>query len=530
MKKICVYTICKNDSEFVERWFDSVHEADCITALVHDSKDDTAEKLISNGVKVAFTHYQHEPNSSKEDALNFAKQTAPDCEIFAFVPIDKMFEPGWSKSIQDKSGDLNLGEHVACVDKSLEETIDYYYENKNYDRAFQYAKYVLDHNPDDDQAKLDYEIYYRLATNKICVYTICRNESKFVDRWVENNRNADHIVALVHDCSDDTGEKLKALGVDVGYGFYKEWRFDNGKNDSMRLAYALAPECNIFVFTSLDEYWSDQDWAEKVKLNWIPGKTKQCWYNFVQSHDDLGHDTGTSYFNWMISRDPKWHWEYPIHEAVVYGDKEPITDCINLFEIVKLEHWPDKGKPRNYMELHKLRWEEYHDDISYLYLVREHILQGLPQEAYDLASKFDHEHTDLQPVENAYIWIMEGICCEYLTMADKAIECYKKAYALDNNLRTPLVRIGVIYAKCGAYHKAEEFIQKALDETTRTYSWLEDPWDWRAKPFYWLSYINSNLGNQEKALGYALFAKQIDPNDEMSEFYQTILDKYREGQ
>ena len=394
------------------------------------------------------------------------------------------------------------------------------YKLKKYDEAYKLEQMAYEMNPTQER-KTNLELYERMSKNKICVYTICRNESKFVEKWVENNKDADHIVALVHDCTDDTREKLEALGVDVGYGFYKDWRFDNGKNDSMHLAYALAPECNIFVFTSLDEYW-DPGWAEEVKKNWIPGETQMCWYNFVQSHDENGHDTGTSYFNWMVSRDPKWHWEYPIHEAIIYGDNEP-TKYINLFNKVKLQHWPDVGKPRNYMALHKLRWEEYKDDISYLYLIREHIIQGKLKEAYDYASKFDHENTTLVPVENAYIWIMEGICCEYINMFDRSIECYKKAYDLDNNLRTPLVRSAVVYIKCGAYKKGIELLNKALDETKKTNSLLEDPWDWRNKPFYWLSCAKLKINEEEEALGYALLASQIDPTEELDRHYQKIL-------
>ena len=407
----------------------------------------------------------------------------------------------------------------------IEDRLAYLYlSKKNYDKAFEYSKKALNLQPYNEDYKSNYKFCELMAVNKICVYTTCYNESKFIDKWLENNKDADHLVALVHDCKDDSEEKLRKGGVSIGHGFYRDWRFDKGKNDALHLAYALAPECNIFVFTSLDEYW-DEGWAEEVKKNWVPGVTQQCWYNFVQSHDEFGHETGASYFNWMISKDPKWHWEYPIHEAIIYGDNEPVN-YINLFDRVKLQHWPDVGKTRSYLKLHQLRWDEYKDDISYLYLIREHILQNKIQEAYDLAIKFDHEHTNLCAEENAYIWTMEGICCEYLDKFDRAIEVYKKAYQLNNNLRTPLVRAGVVYARCGAYQKAEELLQKALDETHRTCSWLEDPWDWRSKPFYWLSYIKLKLNKEEEALGYALFASQIDPTDEMKNFYQSILDKY----
>lgn len=399
----------------------------------------------------------------------------------------------------------------------------YYYKLGKYDKAAEYEQIALDKQYSEEREN-NLALYKRYAQNKICVYTTCYNESKFIEEWLENNKDADHIVVLVHDCKDDSEEKFRKAGVSIGHGFYKEWRFDKGKNDAMHLAYALAPECNIFVFTSLDEYW-EPGWAQKVKENWIPGETQQCWYNFVQSHDDNGHDTGASYFNWMISKDPKWHWEYPIHEAIIYGDNEPVN-YINLFNDVVLQHWPDKKKPRSYMDLHKLRWEEYKDDISLLYLIREHILWGKIKEAYEVSEQFNDEKTDLGPDEHAYIHTMRGICCEYMDRFDQAIEEYKKAWDLNNNLRTPLVRSAVVYARCGAYLKAEELLQKALNETVRTYSWLEDPWDWRSKPFHWLSFIKLKLNKEEEALGYALLASQIDPGGEMTDEYEKLLREY----
>ena len=50
--KIAVYTICKNESAFVNRWVDSMSEADGIYVLDTGSEDDTVEKLKRRGVVV----------------------------------------------------------------------------------------------------------------------------------------------------------------------------------------------------------------------------------------------------------------------------------------------------------------------------------------------------------------------------------------------------------------------------------------------------------------------------------------------
>jgi len=50
--KICVYAICKNEEQFVERWVDSMSEADSIIVLDTGSTDNTVNKLKELGVNV----------------------------------------------------------------------------------------------------------------------------------------------------------------------------------------------------------------------------------------------------------------------------------------------------------------------------------------------------------------------------------------------------------------------------------------------------------------------------------------------
>ncbi len=43
--KVCVYAICKNEEKFVDKWFNSVKEADAIYVLDTGSTDDTVKLL-----------------------------------------------------------------------------------------------------------------------------------------------------------------------------------------------------------------------------------------------------------------------------------------------------------------------------------------------------------------------------------------------------------------------------------------------------------------------------------------------------
>ena len=50
---------------------------------------------------------------------------------------------------------------------------------------------------------------------KVCVYAICKNEEKFINRWVESMKEADEIYVLDTGSTDNSRKLLKKLGVNV---------------------------------------------------------------------------------------------------------------------------------------------------------------------------------------------------------------------------------------------------------------------------------------------------------------------------
>ena len=70
---------------------------------------------------------------------------------------------------------------------------------------------------------------------KICVYAICKNEEKFVDRWYESIKDADGIFVLDTGSSDDSVKKLKKHGITVKEMEIKPWRFDVARNEALKM-------------------------------------------------------------------------------------------------------------------------------------------------------------------------------------------------------------------------------------------------------------------------------------------------------
>ena len=96
--KICVYAISKNEEKFVDRWVNSMNEADSIYVLDTGSTDNTVEKLKNRGVIV----------KSKEikpwrfdTARNLSLEMVPeDCDICVCTDLDEVFLPGWRYELE----------------------------------------------------------------------------------------------------------------------------------------------------------------------------------------------------------------------------------------------------------------------------------------------------------------------------------------------------------------------------------------------------------------------------------------------
>ena len=96
--KIAVYAIAKNEEKFVERWVNSMKEADEIYVLDTGSEDNTVSKLEKLGVHVK----QEIINPWRFDvARNKSLDLVPsDVDICVCTDLDEIFEPGWRDTLE----------------------------------------------------------------------------------------------------------------------------------------------------------------------------------------------------------------------------------------------------------------------------------------------------------------------------------------------------------------------------------------------------------------------------------------------
>lgn len=125
--KICVYAISKNESKFVDRWYNSMKEADEIYVLDTGSTDDTVEKLKSHNVKV--TTKIIKPwrfDVARNESLKLVPNNADLCVC---TDLDEVFTPGWRQKLE-KAKNYNLVKYnyIWSFDKNNKPLVNFYYE------------------------------------------------------------------------------------------------------------------------------------------------------------------------------------------------------------------------------------------------------------------------------------------------------------------------------------------------------------------------------------------------------------------
>lgn len=134
--KICVYAISKNESKNVDRWVNSMKEADEIYVLDTGSNDDTVKLLKEKGVHV----FSKIINPWRFDvARNESLKLVPeDTDIYVCTDLDEIFLPGWREKIENAWNDDTTALHYTynwSLDKNNNPTLSFYYNkihNKDY--------------------------------------------------------------------------------------------------------------------------------------------------------------------------------------------------------------------------------------------------------------------------------------------------------------------------------------------------------------------------------------------------------------
>ena len=360
-----------------------------------------------------------------------------------------------------------------------------------------------------------------MTENKICIYAICKNEIKFIDKWLNSMSEADYIVVLDTGSTDGTYEKLKEdpRVTRVEQEVISPWRFDVARNKSME----LAPEAaNILLCTDLDEEL-EPGWAQIIRDNWKED-TMRGHYKYIWSHTDTGAPGLSFTYDKMHDRN-NYQWYYAVHEVLGLKGCNPVErleietsdKMVDFGDSIVLHHYPDLTKSRaNYLDLLKLRLEENPTECYSMYLLaREYALNSLWDDALNMFEQALNTPSMAQyPLVQLACLGGMGDIQHTLGNITEAIVCYTLQIQNSPSHREAYLKLSKIYIDLKMYDVGLAYLKEAEKKTFQHFDWSEEASAWNEQLDDYFAVAYDNLGQPEEALKHVIKALQINPYDE----------------
>ncbi len=324
---------------------------------------------------------------------------------------------------------------------------------------------------------------------------------------MDSASEADWVCVLDTGSTDDTVERLHARGALVAQKTISPWRFDNARNESMKL---IPAEAEICCCVDLDEQFRP-GWREALEQAWTPDATRAR-YRYVWSFLPDGRE-GVVFWPEKIHKNGVYRWKHPVHEVLEYtgaGAERFVTA-----EGVQLDHRPDETKSRGqYLPLLELAVAEApEDDRCRHYLGREYMYRG----EWEKAIATLREHLSLPSAtwadERCASMRFIGRCWRRLRRDDLAAVWYHRAIAEAPHLREPYLDYAALLYDAQNWAGVVFFANCALAVQERPRTYITEAAAWGTLPWDYLSIGLWNLGRAEDAAKAAKRATALAPED-----------------
>jgi tetratricopeptide (TPR) repeat protein len=343
---------------------------------------------------------------------------------------------------------------------------------------------------------------------KICVYAICKNESRFIDRWYNSMKEADEIFVLDTGSEDDSIEKFKKLGVNVKKKIINPWRFDDARNEALNM---IPDDYDICVCTDLDEVFLP-GWRQKLEISWKDDTTRAR-YNYNWSLDENNNPIVNFYIEKIHTR-KNYKWTHPVHEVLTYTGNN--NENIITIDNITVNHYPDNTKSRSsYLPLLELSIkEDPNDDRNMHYLGREYMYHHKWNEAIDTLIR----HLNLKSAtwKDERCASMRFIARSYKNIGryDEARMWLDKAIKEAPYLRDPYIERAILEYNLNNYKECKKYCLKALKIKEHPKTYINEIFSWNNTVYDLLSISLYYLGRYGESIKYVKKAIEMEPKNE----------------
>ncbi len=354
---------------------------------------------------------------------------------------------------------------------------------------------------------------------KIYVYAICKNESKFVERFTESAKDADGIFVLDTGSTDDTVKLLKKHGATVKTEKFNSFRFDVARNSSLAL---LPEDGDLYICLDLDEIL-EPGWRqalEKAAAN--APQANQFMYRYVWNHNADGSD-GVVFWAEKIHR-KGFVWKGAVHEVLTAdGNNEKRTAYAYG---VQVTHYPDDSKSRSsYLPLLEIAaTEQPEDDRTAHYLGREYMFAGQYEKAIVELKRHLSLPSAVWADERAASMRYISRCLSSLSRKREAISWALRAVAESPDTREPYLRLARAFYESGDYAGVLYAASAGLKITERKLSYITEPDAWGAPLHDLLSIAYYQFGQYKKAANEAQIALSFGEDERIKNNLRFFLE------
>ena len=343
---------------------------------------------------------------------------------------------------------------------------------------------------------------------KVCVYAICKNEEKFINRWYNSMKEADEIYVLDTGSTDNSLNIFKSLGIKVQQKIITPWRFDVARNESLDL---VPMDTDICVCTDLDEVF-ESGWRNKLEKLWDNNIDRLAYnYNWLL---DENNTPKVNFYIEKIHKRNDYRWIHPVHEILEYTNNK--TENKLYTDDITLNHYPDNNKSRSsYLPLLELSVKEMpNDDRNMHYLGREYMYYGRWNEAIDTLIKHLNLTTATWKDERCASMRFIARCYKNLNRYEESKMWLKKAIGEAPYLRDPYVELAILEYLKNNLKESKKYCLLALQikEHPKTYINEIFSFDHTIDDLLSICYYYEN--NIEKSLYHINNALKYSPNNE----------------
>lgn len=408
-----------------------------------------------------------------DDILNISKCLIVSIPV-VHMPQDEYEGNPYEKHVKDD-----------WSDKKFKDTFKDYIINSTVDEEI--GVYILSKNTE------FIKLYKKL---KIAIYTICKNEEQFVDRWANSNKHSDLRIVCDTGSTDNTVEKLKQHGVTVYSITVSPWRFDHARNTALNL---LPQDIDVCIWQDLDEELSE-NWYEQIQNNWRHDAT-------IMNHR-YRHNDGPLQWHSKIHKRHDCIWTGPVHETLKWF--VPEKQLWN--EHILLDEHQDTSKNRK----------------SYKHLIEKKIKEGDHnwRTYYFLANEYyDDQHKSIETRIKSYEECKEGeIILSYIARniakGFASLNDHKNAMKWFNiavnhgNERESWFSLAQYAYNKKDWEQCFLASKKCINVQTKRDGFTYDPQAWGFLIYDYAALSCYNLGLKSKAYEYGKIALDLNPNDE----------------